>query len=173
MNQQSVGTDLDAVSPSNKITHLNYASSSVSRWGHHRRWHTASRSRSAALPEAREPPGYIRGVKESRKTVERADARGGDRIRSRPYCRGPARGLTAAVHQKNQPGPSPGGEERAWFGAAKAFPQRIVAVAQQKLGRPLTGREQAFISARAAGSSPWRRSATPWPPRPPLRLRST
>src|ERR1700737_726607 len=39
MNQQSVGTDLDAVSPSNKITHLNHASSSVSRWGHHRLWH--------------------------------------------------------------------------------------------------------------------------------------
>ena len=31
----------------------------------------------------------------------------------------------------------------------KAFPQRIVAVAQQKLGRPLTGREPAFITARA------------------------
>ncbi len=36
VNQQSVATDLDAVSPSNKITHLNYASSSVSRWGHQR-----------------------------------------------------------------------------------------------------------------------------------------
>jgi hypothetical protein len=33
-------------------------------------------------------------------------------------------------------------------GAVKAFPQRIVAVAQQKLGRPLTGREPAF-TARA------------------------
>jgi hypothetical protein len=32
--------------------------------------------------------------------------------------------------------------------AVKAFPQRIVAVAQQKLGRPLTGREPAF-TARA------------------------
>ena len=34
-------------------------------------------------------------------------------------------------------------------GALKAFQQRIVAVAQQKLGRPLTGREPAFITARA------------------------
>jgi len=55
-------------------------------------------------------------------------------------------------------------------GAVKAF--RIVAVAQQKRGRPLTGRERAFITA-GPGSSPWRRSATPWPPRPPPSLRST
>jgi len=34
-------------------------------------------------------------------------------------------------------------------GALKAFPQRIVAVAQQKLGRPLTERGPAFITARA------------------------
>jgi hypothetical protein len=60
------------------------------------------------------PPVTSGGVKESRKTVERADARGGDRIRSRPNCRGRFRCLTAAVHQKNQPGPSHGGEERAW-----------------------------------------------------------
>ncbi len=33
-------------------------------------------------------------------------------------------------------------------GALKAFQQRIVAVAQQKLGRPLTGREPAFHHRR-------------------------